>query len=317
MSDNNIVPFQEWRPVYEADKAIKLAKPMTATAYTPRGETPPDLDWFRLDKQRINSELSSIFTKIVDCMLGARPQDLELADLHHAVDTVKQVPLDKIRTVGIVGQQAMGKSLLINALLHRRNLSKTSAAGGACTASAIKYVHKPNEDDFGEVYDAVVQFMDDTELDEIISEHARRYYHFHFSMKVDSGYRDEEERAAYTAETFFALLWNAHNDERAGQELSNLLTAERIREGDLLRRALKMAHQRIHDSGADDKRTKHFLNMEAAALMEETQGFIAQHETLPSLWPIVAHVSISMGSALLKNAISIVDLPGTCRFCRS
>ncbi|KAF2691470.1 hypothetical protein K458DRAFT_397946 [Lentithecium fluviatile CBS 122367] len=147
----------------------------------------------------------------------------------------------------------MGKSLLINALLHRRHLSKTSATGGACTASAIKYVHKPGMDDLGEIYDVAIQFMDDTELNEIISEHARRYCHFHFSEGVDPTYHDEKERVAQSAEALFCLLWNAYNDEQAEIELQSLLTVERTDNGDLF---------------------------------------------------------IAMGSSLLSNAVSIIDLPG-------
>jgi hypothetical protein len=71
-----------------------------------------------------------------------------------------------------------------------------------------------------------------------------------------------------------------------------------------------MAHRRMKDAGADEARTKTWTSMEATALMEVTQSFIAQHETLPSLWPIVSCVSIAMGSELLKNAIELIDLPG-------
>lgn len=309
-SDYKVLPFETWKPSYDKEKTIKLAKPMAAKAYNPKDEQPPDMAWFRLNKQYIDSEIFGIFQKVMNRLVHGRPQDLELADLQVAAVGVKEVHFEQAKDVGIVGQQAMGKSLLINALLHRRNLSKTSAAGGACTASAIKYVHKPGMEDFGEVYDAAIQFMDDTELNEIISEHARRYYHFHFSNKVDPMYHDEEERAALTAESFFGLLWNAYNDEEAAEALRPLLLPAHIDNGALLREALKMAHRRMQEAGADEHRMKQFLDMGAAALMEETQNYIAQHESLPSLWPIVSHVRISMGSALLRNAVSIVDLPG-------
>lgn len=310
MSQVNVLAFEAWRLAYENEKAKKVTRATATKAYTCDNEVPPDHDWFRLDKEHIDREISSIAEDVIRCMTGYRTQDLELVDLLRTVQAAKHVPLDNVSTVAIVGQQAMGKSLLINALLHRRDLSKTSAAGGACTASAIKYVHKPGEGDFSEVYDAAVQFMDDMDLKEITAEHARRYHHFHFSGNVDPAYKDDEEMAAETAETFFALLWNAENDKAASRGLHSLLTPDGIQSGRLHQQALQMAHQRIGGSGADDKRNKRFSNMRTAQLLEQIQGFIAQHDRLPSLWPIVSHVEISMGSGLLKNAVSIVDLPG-------
>ena len=83
-----------------------------------------------------------------------------------AASEVRKVSASDGREVAIVGQQGMGKSLLINALQNRRNLSKTSARGKACTASAIKYRYKVRASDLEEKYDAAVTFMDDEYLKE-------------------------------------------------------------------------------------------------------------------------------------------------------
>jgi hypothetical protein len=171
-----IIPFEAWKPKYVADKAIKLAKPMSATAYAPGAEQPPDMEWYQLDKHHIDNEIAGLIQKVKNCIVDPRPQDLELAVLQETLTNAEKVRFANVKGVGIVGQQAMGKSLLINALLHRRQLSKTSAAGGACTATAIKYVHKPGMAALSDLYDASVQFIDDVELNEIISEHARNYY---------------------------------------------------------------------------------------------------------------------------------------------
>lgn len=302
--------FETWRPIYESERKKKQAKPMAAQAYNPGNERLPDVPWFQFEKKLVDEGVYQIYRLVMDCIADARPEDLELCELQKAAEGMKRIIFETAKAVGIVGQQAMGKSLLINALLHRRHLSKTSAAGGACTATAIKYVVKPGVEDTSEIYDAAVNFMDDTELHEIISEHIRRYYHFYFSQNVDPTYREEEERAARTAETFFNLLWNARNDEEAQLELRQLLNAECIDSGELFNKAVGMARCLIQESGADADRKKEFRNMKADVLMEKTQSYIAQHETLPSLWPIVSYVNIAMGSGLLSNAVSIIDLPG-------
>lgn len=301
----SILPFNVWRTTSASTRKPKQG------AYDPAIETPPDLPWFRFNKALADAGVDAIYHDVIAIIdLSARPQDVELAELKNSAKTVKQVFFGTAKTVGIVGQQAMGKSLLINALLHRRRLSKTSAAGGACTASAIKYVFKSGADDVCEIYDAAVQFMDDDELKEIIAEHGRRYHHFHYSEAVDPSWQEEEERAARTAEAFFALLWDAGNDELAGVELRRLLSAQCIDSGELQDKAMDMAKRRIEDSGADTNRRKEFLGLEAAALLDKTQSYIAQDDTQPSLWPIVSYVSIALGSILSRNGVYVDDYPG-------
>jgi hypothetical protein len=316
MADNVIVlPFADWKPSFDEENSLKTAKglkdPKAAQAYTPKSEPPPDHAWYRMDKSRIDEELHAIVTEVADKMEAVRAEDTELVSLLKSASEVRNVEMKVPKSIAILGQQAMGKSLLINALFHRRNLSKTSAAGGACTASAIKYVHKSGAEDLAEIYDAAMQFMDDMNLNEVIEEHIRRYFHFHFSNKVDPVYHDEEERAALTALAFFSLLYNIQNDPEAAETLEGRLTAQEIEEGKLLRGSVRMALRRIEETGADADRTKVFRDMTISELLEQISNFISQQEGMPSLWHIVQFVTIFMGSPLLRNGMSIVDLPGT------
>ncbi|KAF2007389.1 hypothetical protein P154DRAFT_614772 [Amniculicola lignicola CBS 123094] len=313
-STSGVLSFVDWKPEFEAEKKARLSKaakaPMIATAYSPESEIPPDAAWFRMDKEFIDSQIRNTADEILVAIQGARTEDKELAYLRKVTTGIKEVAVKNAKSVAIVGQQAMGKSLLINALLHRRTLSKTSAAGGACTASAIKYLYKRGSGDSDEVYDASIQFMDGMNLNEIAEEHVRRYYHFHHSGQVDEMYRDEEERAAVTAQQFFELVYNTHNDKVAAETLTRRMTAKEIEKGNLLLGSIHMAKKRIEESGADATGIKGFKDMHISDLMDRIQSFISQQENIPSLWPIVQYVQIFMGSKLLRNGVSIVDLPG-------
>jgi hypothetical protein len=314
--EHKVLPFAEWKIIFDNEKATKSAKgkaPKVAGPYSPVNEAPPDAPWYQIDKDEVDGKICDNPNKVLARLSTARPEDRELMTLIASANELKGVVMQNSKTVGIVGQQAMGKSLLINALLHRRNLSKTSAGGGACTASAIKYIHKPGMDDFGSFFDAAIQFMDDEQLNEAITEHIRRYSHFHFSGKVDPTYHDEEERAALTAQAFFYLIYKATGNPEATAVLQRRLTAEDIDNGKLLRGALRMAVERIQDAGADDARKREFYDMNVSELLEQIQNFIAHEEGLPSLWHIVHSVTISMGSALLRNGVSVFDLPGLLR----
>jgi len=80
-------------------------------AYDPAIETPPDLPWFRFNKVLVDAKASAIYHDVTAILNpSARPQDLELARLKDAADVVKQVLFSTAKAVGIVGQQAMGKS---------------------------------------------------------------------------------------------------------------------------------------------------------------------------------------------------------------
>ena len=295
----------------QAAKSVRGAKaPRCAKPYNPEDEVPPDFPWYKLDKASADDQICGIANQLLGVMTNARKEDEELNSLRKAATEAREVATMKPRDVAMVGQQGVGKSLLINALLDRPNLSKTSASGGACTASAIKYLHRPGTKDGEGIYDAAIQFMNDDDLREITEEHIRRYSFFHFSGNVDSNFHDEEERAAATAKEFLYHIFDAYNDTNAEERLTKLLTSHAIKSGTLLSESINETHQRFKQAGVDEKRVRIFRKLEIDKLMAKIEQYIAPHETLPSLWPIVQHVSIFIGSALTRNGICVVDLPG-------
>jgi hypothetical protein len=309
-TDGEILSFKEYLAT------LPKTRKKTRT-YVPTDEVMPDKPWYHLDIPDIHCRIDGISEEVQGILKDIRAEDEELISLRKAAQDIKEVKGRKPITVAVVGQQAMGKSCLINALLHRQKVSKTSADGGACTAATIKYQYNPGSDDLHDLADAQVQFMDDTTLTEMVREHIERYYHFHFSGSVDAEYFEEEKRCAQSAKLFFNLTFNTKNDARAKKTLERLLSAENFETHELLRHCLDTVSQRIREAGADDDRVKMFKGLQVDHLAREVERFVAKKGKEPPLWPIVKSVHILLGSTLLRNGVALVDLPGISYQCRS
>ena len=127
---------------------------------------------------------------------------------------------------------------------------------------------------------------------------------------MDPLYHDDEALAAATAKEFFDVVFNTKINSAGEAELERLLVASTIRNGTLLAETLKMARKRIEETGADADRKIFFSDRKIDPLMEEIENYMAQRNDLPPLWTIVQEVSIYLGSALSREGICVVDLPG-------
>jgi hypothetical protein len=309
----SIPTFEEYeakRASEETRRGNKRSK--CPPAYDPASETPPDHAWFNIPRTTTDKQVHDAVDMVTDITATARKEDKELVALRKMGRDVRDILLKSSSDVAIVGQQGMGKSLMINALMDRHNLSKTSAKGGACTASAIKYRHKPGVKDREESYDAEVEFMDDECLHEIASEHVRRYHHFHYSNNVDPDCYFEEEQAAQTALDFFRLVFNSEYDSDAKKQLKELLQESNVKNGELLSATLQQAISRIEEANVNADRIIYFKGMGIEGLMKKVEKYIADAPDMPTLWPIVHGVTIRLGSSLARNGVCLIDLPGNC-----
>jgi hypothetical protein len=314
-STTSIPTFGEWREKHKkASQGTRRSKRDRQNVYNPIYEPLPDHKFFRLDRGAIDDGFNRVSAAIIETLTGARPQDKQLAAVQILARRLRTVVIPETLDVAVVGEQGMGKSLAINALQHRPRLSTTSASGGACTASAIRFCYKPDASELSDNFDAKIKFMNDEELTESIQEHIDRYYHFHFSGHVDEDAFFEDQRAARDAAAFFDLLHNSKYDREAASKLKGLLTAESIKGNDLLRVTMAMAHTRINETRSlwskTEERTIVFKDRTIKVLMEEVEQYMAMFPSMPSLWPIVQSLDILLCSLLAKHGVNLRDLPG-------
>ncbi|KAF9735635.1 hypothetical protein PMIN01_07040 [Paraphaeosphaeria minitans] len=311
----SIPTFEEWREKQKKSSEdcgpSKRARP---DVYDPTKEPLPNHKFFQLDRGAIDGGLQMISAAVLDALSRARPQDKQLSALQTLARSFQKVSLPENLDVAVVGEQGLGKSLAINALQHRPNLSTTSASGGACTASAIRFCYKPDAAALSDSFDAKIKFMNDEELMENIQEHIDRYYHFHFSGHVEEETYFEDQSAAEDAEDFFDLLHNSKHDREAASQLKILLNADNIQENNLLKATMSMAHRRINETRArwptGEERTIVFKDRTIKDLMKEIEQYMVMVPSMPSLWPIVQSLDILLWSVLAKHGVNLRDLPG-------
>ncbi|KAL1613151.1 hypothetical protein SLS60_001383 [Paraconiothyrium brasiliense] len=311
----SIPTFEEWREKHKkAPQSTRRSKRGHENVYNPSSEPLPGHKFFRLDRKAIDEGFHKISAAVLETLSRSRPQDKQLAAVQSLARRLQTVIVPETLDVAVVGEQGMGKSLAINALQHRPRLSTTSASGGACTASAIRFCYKPDAPEYSDSFNAKIKFMSDDELTETIQEHIDRYYHFHFSGNVEEDTYFEDQRVAKDAGAFFNLLHNAKYDREAASQLNALLTADNIKGKNLLNATMAMAHRRIDETrprwSATEERTIVFKDQTIKVLMEEVEKYMARFPSMPSLWPIVQSLDILLWSLLAKHGVNLRDLPG-------
>lgn len=144
------------------------------TVYDPSIESLPDHEWYSLDDQALHEKLVQMCNDLGGPVVNCKIDDPEIADLLRALDRAKSVPRPKKVNIAVVGNQGVGKSSTINALLNR-DLVDASASSSACTAFATIIEHKDGAADDTTVSDLKVTFLDTEEMRDFIEEHVRRY----------------------------------------------------------------------------------------------------------------------------------------------
>lgn len=108
----------------------------------------------------------------------------------------------------------------------------------------------------------------------------------------------------------FSTSYNTKNNAEAKEDLKPLLSHDGIKEGHLLQHCLDMARARMREAGANNDRVKELCQIKADKLLKEVERFVARDGSMQSLWPIVKSVNVLLCSALLRNGVALIDLPG-------
>ncbi|KAF1927031.1 uncharacterized protein M421DRAFT_6587 [Didymella exigua CBS 183.55] len=99
--------------------------------------------------------------------------NLEIADLLRVLDRAKKTPQRKKFNMAIVGNQGVGKSSTINALMNR-DLVDASVSSSACTAFATIIEYKDGACDDAEQSGVKVTYLELGDIHDFMQEHIRR-----------------------------------------------------------------------------------------------------------------------------------------------
>jgi hypothetical protein len=169
--DCKCLSFDDWKTQQANTEDTRRAD---GEFYDPTTENFPDHAWYDLDQELLRTTISRMCNKLGRPVVDSQIRDAEIADLLKNLDRAKTIPHPSEFNVAVVGNQGVGKSSMINALLNR-DLVDASASSSACTAFATIIQHKVDASDDSDVSDLKVSFLDIAEIRDFVEEYIRRY----------------------------------------------------------------------------------------------------------------------------------------------
>lgn len=263
--------------------------------------------------------------------------DLEIGELIAALHFAKALPGPTNINIAVVGDQGIGKSSLINALLHR-DLVDVSASSTACTAFATIIKHKRGAPDSTQDSDVEVEFLNKSEIREFVEEQIRRYADVYSSARSNDGNdggeqshntedssaddsSDDEisllqpiptdgrrkipealQRGADTAKDFFHIIFGTREDDTALRDLETWLLEPDLEDGRFLNHCVDIALRHLSKIHATEG---------SLLYTNVTDEQLQNHrEFAATIWPLVRSVTIYTGSIILRHGVCFLDLPG-------
>ncbi|KAF2996845.1 hypothetical protein E8E13_003719 [Curvularia kusanoi] len=309
-------------------------------AYNPASEEPPDDHWYSLEHDQIGKSIHELCAPLLQVVRAYSPNDDEISSLSTALKTANVVPRGQKFYAAFLGEQGIGKSSIINAVLSR-NLVNVSASSSACTAYPTIITYKDGAGNDTDESDVRVEYLVDDEIRDCALEQARRYRDAYPRRARQSQNEDAEEvlqvgledelsddedaddlapsassndgppirtirpsvlRGAKTAKKFFEIIFETCNSEARGKALQDDLDYLDIETATFADHCVAQAHRTLSRLSVQDGFSEYLT-------LKDTQLSDFQEE-LDRVWPLVKSVHLQTGHTLLENNVGILDLPG-------
>ncbi|KAF2127584.1 hypothetical protein P153DRAFT_358456 [Dothidotthia symphoricarpi CBS 119687] len=341
MTDSSSTPLNLGdKPLYAEWKASHVPtssrKRKRQWIYQPSAqEFYPALPWYALHHEEINLRIAKMCDELVMPLRYLSTDDPAIVGLCSAADAAKKIPdLTQVK-LAVPGEQGIGKSSLLNAILHRKLLD-TSGSSTACTSFATIIVYKPGAQDDAQSSDIIIEVFNENEIIGRIREQIELWANVHPGTVIknqdvndedeDSSSDEEEDtvriglkdgknqkkvsaslrRGASTAKEFFCVIFNTSNDKNAQSKLDELLHDTDIRTGNFFQLCVEKTKERLEQVdkqiGLQNEVSKH-SNI-------SDRDLVKTRNIAKELWPFIKVVTISTGHVLLRNGLCFIDLPG-------
>jgi len=155
----------------------------------------------------LRSAIDGSLAKLLEVTSDDTCDDTEMKRIHERIDEVYEPRKPPTLKIALVGDAGVGKSSLINSVLHIPGIAKTSAVADSCTAVPTEF--KGADQDQNDTYKAVVRYRSRKEIDKFIQMQVCAYRNYHVE---DSEGEDEQEipsmlLQADTCKTIFLALF--------------------------------------------------------------------------------------------------------------
>ncbi|KAI4693739.1 uncharacterized protein J4E84_002314 [Alternaria hordeiaustralica] len=263
--------------------------------------------WYALKQEEVKVLVEELCDKLTSAMQKYSSVDQRFQDLIDAAKIARKLPDIRHYSVAILGEQGIGKSSIINALLDRGLLDR-SGSSKACTAYATVLEYKPGATDHTTLSDLLVVFFTKEEIRDSIKEQMNHWVEVYPGVEHNGQpLRGEDEndpddnnatqtprkrlsktmsRAITTAKEFFEIIFNVQKNKQAGVELERELYHTNIKEGNFLNDCCKRANDRFAQLATEmsevdlETRTAHFKDVPDNRLGRKTSK-------IKELWPFV------------------------------
>lgn len=320
--------FQDWKALRANGQRSERS---SDAVYDPGCEESPDKPWYSFDHKDIENKVNKMCMELLNPVRRFAFVDLEIGELIAALRFARTLPAPTKINIAVVGDQGIGKSSLINALLHR-DLVDVSASSIACTAFATIIKHKRGASDSTQESDVKVEFLNEREIREFVEEQIRRYADVYSSARSNDGNdggqqshntedsSDDEisllqpfstdgrrkipealQRGADTAKDFFHIIFGTREDDSALKDLETWLLEPNLEDGRFLNHCVDIALRHLAKIHATEGSLL-YTNLSDEQLQKHRK-FAA------TIWPLVRSVTIYTGSIILRHSVCFLDLP--------
>ena len=345
--DGKCLSFHDWKTQQANTEG---ARRTDDEVYDPTTENLPDHSWYALDQELLCTTILRMCNKLGRPVVDSQIKDAEIADLLKNLDRAKTVPHPSKFNVAVVGNQGVGKSSMINALLNR-DLVDASASSSACTAFATIIQYKIDANDDSDASDLKVTFLDIAEIRDFVEEYIRRYADVYTPDNTDANDAKVEEADAENEDANDVPDNDASDADVSDSDFS--VTSESPTSNKRPRKKVSKAVQKGADTAEqffriifnapwdnskeaelqtwldkpdleDGRFLEHCVKLASehlAQIQTEEGGSVEYNDVKDSdlpvmrqhattMWPLIKSVTISTGSVLLRNGIRFMDLPG-------
>ncbi|KAL2286393.1 hypothetical protein FJTKL_07151 [Diaporthe vaccinii] len=254
-------------------------------------EEPPDDEFHSLAFQQRLSQAKNMLQGLAR-VLSSSPIHIEpdsnIKRHHEEAESLGDFHPLSTRRVGLVGDSGVGKSSLINSLLDKDSLARTTGRGSACTCVVTEY-HFHAADNF--IID--VDMFTEDELCEQIAELLASYRAFHSDVETES-----KEKADIAINTFKSMFRGKLQNEAWILDESEDIVL------DCFKTWAKQA-RRLVSPGRQPAQTLDECSSLLVPLSSEPNN-----PRQSSMWPYIRKVKVYLKAHILSKGLVLVDLPG-------
>lgn len=302
---------QQSTPMPSIAPSIYIPSPSSKRTYQVECEEPPSNPFYHTKFQKALSGAMSCITDM-NKVLSSTSLHQEAGSTVHslqqqAVDLGRQ-ELPSLRIVGMIGDSAVGKSSLINSLLDKPNLAKSSGNGAACTYTVTEYLYHDSDK-----FTIQVQYFDRDELEHQFKDLLSAYRNIKDPHdNLEPGQQNEQD----LQENKEALL---HKANLARQTFEAVFTRHLKEDPEALSReefntTIEKMMLWVRELLPESEDEETFATVQECAdrlvILTSGAGNSFSSSQTGMRWPLIKSMKVYLRAVILSKGLVLADVPG-------